>query len=411
MGAKCSKKILLIASSSDGHRKNYLAVLGLWFVKQGYALITCSGPCENGMRASDCEVLQVSGTNPSSTTLDLNSEILGSPIILRNELNRLVHIHNPTWTILVDGEGCAKALGNYWGDKCDRNKRAAIFIYFRHEYRPDFRQSSILTRPRLWARHFRDRHRRRLYFHRDVWSQLGLDTLLVTDENACRSLDHSKIVHLPEIYRSPRVSSCDADSNLEAWRKSYANFLKQREGREVVLYFGTRFARRGYDTLIELCAQVADTVFVSVGRNQSNENFSDSMLKAKSILQSQNRLFELNIPYLPDNALVDDLFTSANFVTLPYRNWYGMSGSLFQACSYGCPVLVPDIGHMSACVKQNGIGLTYQHLNCTHLLSQFSKLRLCAREYRQNTEVFSQQFSDQSINNALKRAFCGSGVK
>lgn len=53
-------------------------------------------------------------------------------------------------------------------------------------------------------------------------------------------------------------------------------------------------------------------------------------------------------------ADIPGLFGSADIAVFPYTSTTGSSGVLHQAGSYGCPVVLPDIGDLADCVREEG---------------------------------------------------------
>lgn len=51
---------------------------------------------------------------------------------------------------------------------------------------------------------------------------------------------------------------------------------------------------------------------------------------------------------------VPRVFSSADVAVFPYTSTTGSSGVLHQAGSYGCPVVLPDIGDLAECVREEG---------------------------------------------------------
>ena len=51
---------------------------------------------------------------------------------------------------------------------------------------------------------------------------------------------------------------------------------------------------------------------------------------------------------------VPGVFGSASAAVFPYTSTTGSSGVLHQAGSYGCPVVLPDIGDFAECVREEG---------------------------------------------------------
>lgn len=256
-----------------------------------------------------------------------------------------------------------------------------------------------------FIRHLCQRYQQRHYFKRKVNESLGLDLILATDENAVSALCHPRIRYFPEIYRAWGSDRGAELPEIGRARQAYAEFLGLHQGMDVLLYYGGRFLRRGYDSLLELAAECEDTVFISVGRDYPGNMLPEAAVIGRNKLIEQNRIFQWDLPFLPENSLVDDLFRSAPYVVLPYRNFYGLSGSLFQATSYGCPVLVPDIGYMGVTVRRYGAGLTYHHLDMQHFRHQFDKLRHHPVRFRENAFCLSRRVDEKEIFTALTEIF------
>lgn len=59
------------------------------------------------------------------------------------------------------------------------------------------------------------------------------------------------------------------------------------------------------------------------------------------------------VGYVPEEA-IPAMFGSADVAVFPYTSTTGSSGVLHQAGSYGCPVVLPDIGDLAGCVRDEG---------------------------------------------------------
>lgn len=405
MKAAAQRPVLIVASVSDGHRQNYVAVLGRWFTQMGHPVVIACGIGEGGLRASQTRILAQFLESSGAAALDIERDIILEPARFRAHLSKLEDELDPIWTLLVNGDECVRALEGEWTRQSEQRRRAAIFIYFRHLYPSDMRQYSFFCKCRPWARHVRERHRQRHFFKREVWSRLGLDLILATDEHAVKSLSHPQIRYLPEIYRAWGSDIGTQPPEIERAQLAYSEFLGRHAGKDVLLYYGSRFMRRGYHTLLALASEHRDTLFVSVGRDGQGESLSEDASRFRCQLIAQDRLFQLDIPFIPENRLVDDLFRSCRYVVLPYQHWYGSSGSLLQATSYGCPVLVPDIGYMGDAVCRYDIGLTYRHLNLRSLCRQLNRLRRDPVIFRDNALRFSRRVDQGAVFDALSENF------
>lgn len=395
------RPVLIVLSETDGHRQNYAAVLGRWFADRGHKVVVACGPTEKEALGSQSPVLAHFIATTGLAVIDLAREIVQDPARFRATLTQLEVNLNPTWTLLANGDECLRALQGEWQVGANACRRAAILIYFPNEYPLDLRALSYFKRFRPWARHLLDRYRKRRIIKNDSMARLGLDLVLTTDENVASALDHPNVRFLPEIYKAWGADISTETGETEEARLNYARFRARNSGKEVLLYYGGRYKRRGYDTLMALALENQETVFVSVGRNDPMESFEASVGSSRQQLFAQGRLFELDIPFLPENALVDDLFRSAKYVILPYRDWYGLSGSLYQAASYGCPVIVPDIGSMGSTVRRYGIGLTYRHLDMKSLQRRFLEIRNDFQIYRDNVQQFSRRFDYSSVSSSM----------
>jgi glycosyltransferase involved in cell wall biosynthesis len=400
--------VLLFCQDIDGHRQVYVAVIGKWFLSMGYSVVIALTDTEDGANPIDAPVLGQLLTNQHVHLIELGNakQDKGIPGFWVSRLRKIEDEVQPDWTILVVGDQCRQTLCGL-GDagRPFMTRRAGIFIYVNHEYLPDLRGKSALRKMRSYLRWWLSRRNERSYFSKNVWRKLGLDKILTTNEDFWRSVDNKHINFIPEIYQAWGFDLPADDPIIERLRQDYHAFLIRNPYRDVILYYGTRFARRGYDILLALSRDHADTVFVSCGRDAGGQAFAHDIASLRSQIKSEGRLFEVDLPFLPENSLTDDLFLSAHYVLLPYRQWYGMSGSLFQAVSYGKPVLVPDIGHMSSMVKRYGIGLTYAAVDEIDFINKFEIIRREGHKYIPATKEFASKHNQSQLSAALEKSF------
>lgn len=410
MKANTLRPVLIIASSINGHRQNYLVVLGNWFVATGHSVAIACGAGDDGLPASQTPILKQFLAKSGAGAYDLEQDVIQNPARFRARISQLETELNPVWTLFADGEACAGRLQGAWPRDSVKRHRAAIVIGYSLEYPLDLRPFSgfgvkTIEKVYRFVRYLYERHQWRRFFTRQVFTRLGLDLILATDENVASAFSHHRVHYIPEIYRAWGTDIGPELPDIGRARQAYAGFLNSHPKMDVLLYYGGRVIRRGYDTLLELAAECEDTVFVSVGRDYPGQKLPEAAMRGRQKLVAQDRLFELDLPFLPENALVDDLFSSARYVILPYRNSYGLSGIFFQAVSYGCPVLVPDIGYMGVTVCRYGAGLTYRHLDSNHLRHQFDELRRDPTRFRDNALRLSHRVDEKAIFAALAATF------
>jgi glycosyltransferase involved in cell wall biosynthesis len=312
----------------------------------------------------------------------------------------------PAWTILINGDELRCSLRGLGADgTVTSRRRAAIFIYANHMYSPLLDGGGSVSRLLRLARWFRRRRRERSYFRSVVWRDLGIRRILTINGYFQRKARDQRIHFLPDIYRSWGFELPSDDRMILQARELYRRFLSEHQGQDVILYYGTRFARRGYDTLLALACENRDTVFVSCGRDQPGESFASDIAQLRAKLRSQQRFHEVDLPFMPDHALTDDLFSSAKYVLLPYRNFLGVSGILAQACAYGKPVLVPDIGHMASMVRQRDIGLMFRHLDESDFREKAQLMRREHARYAPRALAAGKEYSLDALHRALDQAF------
>ena len=400
---------LLFCQDIDGHRQNYVAVLGKWFLSKGYKVIVALTNAEDGSSPADTPVLGRLLKNQRVLLVELGDTKTDSGItgFWVHRIRMIEDEVQPTWTVLIVGDQCRQTLfGLGTAGRPSMTRRAGIFIYVNHVYKPDLRGTSLPRKVWRYLRWWQWQRRESRYFAQAVWSEMGLDKIITTNENFWRMANDERICLIPEIYRAWGFEMLNNDPMIEKNRKDYQSFLIRNPDREIILYYGTRFARRGYDTLLALACDHVDTVFVSCGREaEEQQSYEHDVAYLREQLKSEGRLFEINLPFLPENPLIDDLFKSVHFVLLPYRQWYGMSGSFFQAVSYGKPVLVPDIGHMAATVRKYSIGLTYTAIKKLDFINKFEIIKGKRHKYITALEAFASEYNEISLFKALERTF------
>lgn len=403
-----NKTALLFCQDIDGHRQNYAAVIGDWFRSRGWSVVAALADAEDGGPPGEVPVIKQLLEGGAARLIHLGdaSNDKGGAGYWVKTLRKIEDEVRPGWTVLVVGDQCRVTLRGL-GDAGVANgtQRAAIFIYVSHVYPPSINGLSFPDKLMTGLRWVRNYRRQQGYFRRTVWRTLGLDRILTTNGDFQQRAGDARIRLIPEIYKAWGFDMEEEDPGIEQLRKDYRSFLEKHQGREVILYYGTRFARRGYDTLLALVRNHEDTVFVSFGRDADGQAFEHDVEKLRQELKAGDRLYEVKRPFLPENPFIDDLFRSARYILLPYRRWLGASGILTQAAGYGKPVLVPDIGHMASIVRRHGIGLTYAHGYDVDLYSQFGLLREKCERYAPAALEFGRSHDREHLYRALDNAF------
>jgi len=402
------RHVLIFCPWIDGHRQNHCCVYALWFRDRGYQATLAAGRDANGTPAVDTPVIGALAKYPGIEVHDLG-DTTGSHLQWRRWVETLLSLESrlaPAWTLLPTGDEIRRSLHGLGTERRSQGlRRAGTFIGGHHIYPRDFRHGPLWKRPHRWVLTKRWARREEAFFRVGVWDSLGLDVALATNPDLVSSIADPRYHYLPDLYRAWGLDQAAPVELVERLSTSFRAFLDRQGGRQIVLYFGSWQARRGYDVLLQIVAKRPDTVFVGCGRPFPDNRFLHPVSELKQQLLDEDRVFEVEIPFFPENSFVDLLFSSAQFVALPYREFYGNSGSLVQATAYGLPVLVPDIGYLASMVQRRGIGLTYRHRSEEDFERQFSIMTRDHALYSGAAAAFGREFDRRAVSRALSVAF------
>jgi glycosyltransferase involved in cell wall biosynthesis len=403
-----SPTVLIFSPGIDGHRQNYCVVIADWFIKSGYHVALALGRADDGAIASETPLIGQLLRKNDTEFIDLGDTLDTSKIsgYWVDKLSALENEIKPDCTFIPTGDECRISLAGL--GKCIKPagiQRAAIFIRADHIYKRDM--SDMPWKWRVRSTHWRWKNRKEeyRYFRETVFSSLGLDMILSTNPDFIAQTHDPRYFYLPEIYRAWGFEERDTSPQIDDLCKRYSEFLKAHPGKEVILYFGIWQPRRRYEDLLKIALKEPDTIFVGCGRSLPGDNYHASHDKLRRELADQGRIFEVELPFLPENAFFDMLFNSCNFILLPYQHFYNLSGSMIQAASYGKPVLVPSIGYMYSMVRKYHIGMAYRHLDFDDFHKQFSIIKSTWKQYQDNAVEFGEKFDLPSLHKALECAF------
>lgn len=241
-------------------------------------------------------------------------------------------------------------------------------------------------------------------FHQFAFKHLDLlDGGLYSDECLVDSLRSPKCLHLPEVGHTPVAPSDDPAVQMffGGVRERYAEFLARHPGKEVVLCFGDLEARKGFDFLVRLVADRPNLVLVRIGRIKPSYHHDwQTVLRREKIL-FEDRLFEFE-HYINDQALMDVLFQSIDYLLLPYKTYYRTSSVMIQALSYGKPLLVSHVGLMRHRVEKNNLGRFFRDCNYDNFAEEFEKLRAERDSYTDSIQAYyTREFSQDAFAQTL----------
>jgi glycosyltransferase involved in cell wall biosynthesis len=246
-----------------------------------------------------------------------------------------------------------------------------------------------LTQPRL--------------FHEVVMRRFSLlEAALCLDEVFAATHD-GRYLWLPDI----AIASADGDdgsAEAATWEARVAAFVEARHGSPVVVYTGTPYARRGYQTLLQLASDVGGC-FIHCGRPYDpGGDDPDEDLGARAALVSRSALLEFGGFYRSFETAQVSL-RAARCVVLPYAQHFGSSGVMLQALMAGRPVLVSDQGLMAWRVRNFGLGLTFAAGDRRDMRYKFSLLQSTPPDaFADALSRFLAYFSRAQLESALDRA-------
>jgi glycosyltransferase involved in cell wall biosynthesis len=399
--------VLLFCLNLGGHRQNYTFVFADWLLGQGYHLVLALGHGQDGIPGVQLPIMRALFDRPGVTSIDLlarpaTSGCPGEWVTTVLELERRFGV---SLTLFPTGDDLRQPLhGLGLGPRQTGLRRMAVWINLLNRYRQDWSEHPVLTRLRRRIGECRSRVREEYYFRMDVWKSLGLDRILTTNPDLMRYPPSPRFRYLAEIYRPWGCETLIPQESQDDSRRQVGRFLERHRDKTVLLYYGNWAARRGFDDLLALAVEHPDTVLVSCGRPGGDTKYLRDVPALMGQLQEHDRILDLRLPFLPFHPVVDDLFRATRFIVLPYRNFYGLSGSMIEAASYGKPVLVPDIGYMEARVRNEGIGLHFRHRHYADLRRQFQLMRETSGHYATAAMQFANQFDATHVRQSIEAA-------
>lgn len=220
------------------------------------------------------------------------------------------------------------------------------------------------------------------------------DTTFWLDEYFLKSRKTMNSFWLPDISKSFNYKD-DIDEDTDSLCIKIDNFLMNNKEKEILLFFGGYFIRKGFDFLLELALNDKQFVILRAG-DTSESDRSPEFVDKMAMLENRNQL--LNIPqFIKSSVVTRKLFEATKYIPLPYRNHYSSSGVMLQALEFGKPVIVPDIGLMGKRVIHNNIGITYKHGDYEDFKCAVYRMQKHYSRYADNVSNYYLQYSKENI--------------
>jgi hypothetical protein len=234
-----------------------------------------------------------------------------------------------------------------------------------------------------------------------------LDVALHIDENFVAH--HNYCRWLPDVFQQyGDLLIQDGKAENRSWIGKLDEFKEKNNGRFLFLYFGTAQFRRGYDLLLKL-AQETQSCFIHCGLRNNDQKYTYDINDLRSSLSKNGRLLETD-QYIEDPLCVEYFFKSVSHLVLPYRHFFGSSGVMLQALSFGIPVMAPENGIMGYRIKKYKLGITYSEEEESSLSTQFNRFRKeDPKTFQKNIEAYMQNQTPAKLQNVLINAFATAG--
>lgn len=208
---------------------------------------------------------------------------------------------------------------------------------------------------------------------------------------------------LPDIFASFDVEDWSMDESERAWLGRLQEFRNRDPRANVLVYYGTAQARRGYPLLVRLAVDL-EARFVHCGERPPVDDQSGELARLRESLAERGALLETDT-YLPGFGVAREFMRAAPCAVLPYRRHYVSSGVMLQALDAARPVLVPERGLMAWRTRTFGLGRTYAEGSYEDLRRE--TLRLMSGQpaaYASRIERFMGFFGRERVAAAVRHA-------
>ncbi len=159
------------------------------------------------------------------------------------------------------------------------------------------------------------------------------------------------VVHLPEPFETnPPAAETVAETRSR---------MRVRDGRQVLLLFGSLDPRKGVLQLLTALRQMPDALLERACLVMAGETtgIRSDLKEAVASVRGREALQVIHLDsFVPDTEM-HNLFGAADLVLMPYQKHVGSSGVLVRAAAAGVPVLVQDYGMLGMLARDRRLGL------------------------------------------------------
>jgi glycosyltransferase involved in cell wall biosynthesis len=392
---------LIYSPGFDGHRQLYVFVLSQILSELGYFVHIAGNKSQ--IVSNTFYINEVEGW-PNVEIIDTSEFAEGGLGITHLQFIELQNRLKIDLTILPEADHHLELLLSQWpkGRKAFRGRIYGIFLrpfYFYRQLGSFDKLRYLKHLPSRWKKDDR-------LFHEFLLDRLSLlDGALYLDENYVRH--HPGRIWIPDMFQQYADSIIQkSDSGQKQWIEKLEGFMKGNEGRFVYLYFGTAQSRRGFDIIMNL-AEKNEGCFIHCGLRNDKERFDYDLDKLRKSLDKKGALLETN-QFIEDPVCVEAFFKAATHLILPYRDFYGSSGVMLQALSYGIPVLSPNRGIIGHRIEKYGLGLTYDDRDPEDFYVRLDLfINQAPQSYKEKIESYMSYQTSSNLVRSLKEILAG----
>jgi len=396
----CLKKILIYAPNIGGHRQVYCNVITHWALESKMDVILCIG---NDWCRGENTISQGSpyiDLYMTNNNVDFINASQKPPH--KSDSEYLLELENdkkPDLIFVISGDEFNHSLYSIMKDLIVSKRHSSnwVGIFISCFCYPDLANSIKQKVLKLMLK------QKLKYFDKTYW----LDEYFVNDAN------NKNKFWLPDISKSFNADVNNDDAEFELLCPQIDNFLINNKGKDVLLFLGGEFNRKGFDFIIELALEDEQFVVLRAGDIElalEDEQFvvlragdpleymdkSQEIMDKMSILEKNGRLLNIQ-KFIKNPVIISKLFQATNYILLPYRNHYSSSGVMLQAIEFQKPVVVPNIGLMGKRVIENHLGITYKHKKYDEFKKSVYNMQNEYNNYIPYTITFYESFSKEAI--------------
>lgn len=414
-------RVLLYASSLQGHPQVYCRVIGDILLEAGHEVVIAASLNESGgvdqwrdLRPFEADSrVQIVDTRQYSAR--------SHPDLLAEEMKALQDHFQIDSTLLIEADSFAEEFRRIVEQEAPRLRGKTVGIFARTSgwfpREEDYGGSPLppwggCFQSRLsWLRSaVLKRRETQAYFFREILiRRRAVDAVVVKDERVSEHFG-PPVFWMPEIFKVFGARETEKRmGDWDAFAGPIQEYIQRAGASNVLLYFGTGAWYKGYDLFLRL-ADIEPSIFAlhagAPERHEPGKPMKYDIAAMCDRLRQQNRLFETNA-YIESEELVHLLFSGIERFVSTHRLTLS-SGTALQALDAGRPVLTPSMGLVGYRTRRYNLGMTYRYFDDQDLAAkwrEFSTVQPSA--FAPSVAAFMKRFSRDEIARFFLSQLCG----